>query len=53
MSSDEKTNVQSGDKSVIEDFQPPSDWDRKKESDTLILMLPGTYSLFYKNLITF
>lgn len=40
MSSEEKTNVQSGDK-LVEEFDPPSDWDRKKESDTLILMLPG------------
>ncbi|TKY57051.1 23.2 kDa heat shock protein [Spatholobus suberectus] len=39
MSLDEKTNVPAD--PVHEEFLPPSDWDRQKESDTLILMLPG------------
>ncbi|XP_020213632.1 protein RESTRICTED TEV MOVEMENT 2 isoform X1 [Cajanus cajan] len=41
MSLDEKTNVQPPTDPFFENFVPPSDWDRKKESDTLILMLPG------------
>ncbi|KAK7300352.1 hypothetical protein RJT34_11196 [Clitoria ternatea] len=41
MSSVEKTNVQPQADPVNEDFIPPSDWDHDKESDTLILMLPG------------
>ncbi|KAL2316960.1 hypothetical protein Fmac_030836 [Flemingia macrophylla] len=35
------TTVQPPADPAIEEFQPPSDWDRKNDSDTLILMLPG------------
>lgn len=47
--SDEKTNVQPAAtaETVNEDFLPPSDWDRQNDSDTLILMLPGSFQLIY------
>lgn len=45
--SDEKTNVQPTAEPVNEDFLPPSDWDRQNDSDTLILMLPGSFQLIY------
>ncbi|XP_027368545.1 inactive protein RESTRICTED TEV MOVEMENT 2-like [Abrus precatorius] len=41
MSVEQQTDAQTPSKFVYEEFQPPSDWDHDKESDTLILMLPG------------
>lgn len=48
--SDEMTNVQpaaAAAEPVNEDFLPPSDWDRQNDSDTLILMLPGSIQFMY------
>lgn len=45
MSLDERTNPQAAAEPVHEDFIPPSDWDRQENSDTLILMLPGSLLL--------
>ena len=47
MSLDERTNAQAAAEPVHEDFIPPSDWDRQQNSDTLILMLPGSVPLVY------